>query len=191
MRLSLSVAPAEEPVTLTEAKVHLRVGEDVGEEDALIAGHITAARVEAERILGRSLVSQSWEGKMDSFPDDDALTLPMAPLRSVTSIKYVDTDGVEQTVSSADYTVDTSGVVGRVYLNYGKSWPGIRSEYNAVRVVFVAGYGDAGSVPEDVRSWILLRVADRYEHRESIVVGTIATKLPELGGLLMGDRLGF
>jgi len=191
MRLILTTAANEEPVTLNDARTHLRISDDDRTEDALILGIISAARIEAERTLGRPLVSQSWTAKMDGFPDSDEIELPLPPLVSVTTVKYVDPDGELQTFSSAYYTVDTSGVCGRIYLNYGYSWPDIRLEPNAVRIEFVAGYGDASAVPEDVRAWMLLRIGDRYEHREGIVVGTIASSLPELGGMLLGDRVGF
>jgi len=191
MRLILTTGPTEEPVSLPDARTHLRISDDETTEDALIQGIITAARIEAERALGRPLVSQTWTAKMDYFPDSDEIELPLPPLVSVSSVKYIDPDGDLQTFSADDYMVDTSGVCGRIYLNYGESWPDIRVENNAVRIEFVAGYGDASAVPEDVMSWMLLRIGDRYEHRESIVVGTIASKLPELGGLLLGDRVGF
>ena len=191
MRLILTTAANEEPVTLNDARTHLRISDDDRTEDALILGIISAARIEAERTLGRPLVEQSWTAKMDGFPDSDEIELPLPPLVSVTTVKYVDPDGELQTFSSAYYTVDTSGVCGRIYLNYGYSWPDIRLEPNAVRIEFVAGYGDASAVPEDIRAWMLLRIGDRYEHREGIVVGTIASSLPELGGMLLGDRVGF
>uniref|UniRef100_A0A6M3XTW3 Putative head-tail connector n=3 Tax=viral metagenome TaxID=1070528 RepID=A0A6M3XTW3_9ZZZZ len=191
MRLILTTAATEEPVSLSDARTHLRISDDETTEDALIQGIIMAARIEAERQLGRPLVSQTWTAKMDYFPDSDEIELPLPPLVSVATVKYIDPDGTLQTLSNTYYTVDTSGVLGRIYLNYGYSWPDIRVEPNAVRIEYVAGYGDASAVPEDVKSWMLLRIGDRYEHRESIVVGTIASKLPELGGLLLGDRVGF
>jgi uncharacterized phiE125 gp8 family phage protein len=191
MRLALTTAPTEEPISLAAAKRHLRVDEDATDEDALILDWIASARKEAERAMGRPLVTQTWTGYLNNFPDSDEIEIPLAPLISVTSIKYTDPDGVEATFSTADYTVDTSGVLGRIYLNYNESWPDYRIEYNAVRIVFVAGYGDASTVPEDVKSWMLLRIGERYEHREGTVVGTIATRLPDISGLVAGDRIGF
>lgn len=201
MRLILTTAPTEEPITLAEARLHLRVDPDTTTEDALIQGWITSSRIEAERAMGRVLVTQTWTAKYDRFPGYSSsdpyfpayseLRLPYPPLISVTSIKYIDPDGVLQTFTAASYVVDTSGVQGRVYLAYGESWPSIRIEPNAVRVEYVAGYGDASAVPEDVRSWMLLRVGERYEHREGLVVGTIATRLPGLESLVAGDRIGF
>jgi len=187
MRLSLTTAPLEEPIGLTDAKAHLRV--TVDSEDVLITDWIRSARHEAERGTGRALVSQTWTGTMDCFPDSDEIVLPLPPLVSVTSVTYTDPDGDTQTFAGASYTVDTSGVHGRLYLNYGYSWPSIRVERNAVSVIFVAGYGDPVDVPEDIRSWMLLRIGQRYEHREGVVVGTIATKLPDVDSLLMGGRV--
>lgn len=189
MRLALDTAPAEEPVSLEEAKDHLRV--DTTAEDAAIASWIESARVEAERASGRALVTQTWEGKLDRFPECEVIEFPRPPLQSVTSIKYIDTNGTLQTLSSSTYTVDTSGIVGRVYLNYSESWPLTRIEPNAVRIVFVAGYGGASDVPEPFRSWILLRVGERYALREGTVTGTIATRLPNVDTLVMGERVGF
>lgn len=187
MRLSLTTAPLEEPIGLTDAKAHLRVTVDT--EDVLITDWIRSARQEAERGSGRALVSQTWTGKMDHFPASDEIVLPMPPLVSVTSVTYTDPDGDTQTFDSASYTVDTSGVHGRIYLNHGFFWPSIRIERNAVSVVFVAGYGDASDVPDDIRAWMLLRIGQRYEHREGVVVGTIATKLPDVDSLLVGGRV--
>ena len=190
MRLLLTTAPAEEPIPLEEAKLHLKVDADETTEDALIAGWITSARREAERLTGRALVAQTWEAKMDEFPNADEIVLPITPLVSVTSIKDIDPDGTLQTLSSTTYTVDTSGVQGRVYLQYGESWPSIRIEPNAVRVVFVAGYGDASQVPEDLRSWMLLKIGSLHAHREGVFVGTIATRLPDIESLALGERVG-
>jgi uncharacterized phiE125 gp8 family phage protein len=191
MRLILTTGPTEEPIALPDAKRHLRVSDDATDEDALILDWIASARREAERVMGRPLVQQTWTGKMDYFPDSNEIEIPLAPLVSVSSVKYIDTDGDLQTFSSASYTVDLSGVLGRIYLNYGESWPSIRVEPNAVRIEFIAGYGDASTVPEDVRSWMLLRIGERYEHREGTVVGTIATRLPGVDALVTGERIGF
>ena len=188
MRLVLITPPDEEPISLVDARAHLRIADDVTSEDGLITDWIRAARREAERGSGRALVRQTWELRANYFPDSDEIEFPLPPLLSVTSVKYVDADGTLQTYSSASYTVDLSGVKGRIYLNYGYSWPSIRIEPNAVRIIFVAGYGDAVDVPEDIRAWMFLRIGERYEHREGTVVGVTASKLPGIDSLLMGER---
>ena len=54
MSLTLVSPPAAEPVTLAEAKSHLKL--DTSDEDTLIASLITAARARAEWHTGRALV---------------------------------------------------------------------------------------------------------------------------------------
>lgn len=164
MPLKLITAPTTEPVTLADAKSHLRVsGTD---DDALITALISAARQDAEHRLGRALITQTWELTLDAFTD--TIELPLPVLASVTSIKYIDATGTEITLSSAAYTVDTDSEPGRVYPVYGTSWPGIRSQTNAVRIRYVAG---AASVDAAISQWMLLRISALYENRESVVSG--------------------
>lgn len=168
MPARLITAPAVEPVTLAEAKAHLYVTHS--DDDAIIGAYLAAAREDAEHRLQRALVEQTWELALDAFPN--VIVLPMAPLASVTSIKYLDADGVEQTLDPATYYVDTDAEPGELVAKYGESWPSTRAERNAVRVRYVAGYGaDGRFVPAAIRQWILLRVGALYENRESAVAG--------------------
>ena len=64
MTLFRTVEPALEPVTLAEAKAHMRLGHD--SEDALIAGLIRAARDEVERTTGTALIDQDWRLALDA-----------------------------------------------------------------------------------------------------------------------------
>jgi uncharacterized phiE125 gp8 family phage protein len=166
--LVLITAPAVEPVTLAEAKAHLYVTHS--DDDALIGAYIAAAREDAEHRLQRALVNQTWELALDAF--QDVIELTMAPLSSVTSIKYTDSAGVEQTLSTAAYSVDTAAEPGAVVPAYGLAWPATRDQRNAVRVRYVSGYGaDATLVPASIKAWIKLRVGALYENRESAVSG--------------------
>lgn len=175
MPAKLINAPTVEPVSLVEATAHLYVTHS--DDDALISAYIAAAREDAERRLGRALISQTWELALEAFPS--AIELPNPPLVSVTSIKYLDTAGVEQTLDPSQYLVDTDSVPGAVVPAYGASWPSIRSQRNAVRVRYVAGYGADGSfVPASIRQWILLRTGALYENRESAVAGQAIQAAP-------------
>lgn len=160
-------ATGEEPVSLTEAKAHLRV--DISTDDTLIQSLIVAAREYCEGFQNRTYISTSKELWLDAFPSKDFIEIPLPPLASISSVKYYDTSNVEATMSSGDYFVDTKSEPGRVCLGYGKSWPSttLRS-YNGVCITFVAGYGaTAASTPQKVKQAMLLLIGDYYSTREA------------------------
>lgn len=167
---SLFTAPAQYPVTLQQAKTHLRIDDDQIADDALVIGLIAAATDYAETFTRRALISQTWDGVMDDFPNGDAFRLAFPPLQSVTSITYTDANGDSQTFSSAKYIVDIVSKPARIALAYQQEWPVTREIANAVTVRFVAGYGDDPSdVPEGIRLAMLLMIGHWYENREAIV----------------------
>lgn len=164
-----SVAAAStEPVTLDEAKLHL--GIDGTDSDALITALIQAAREYAETFTRRKFMTTTLTQKLDEFADEMRLRRP--PLVSAT-IAYIDADGDSQTLSSATYTVDTSVEPGRILLAYGQSWPSVRDQANAITVTYVAGYGDAGDVPEGIKAAIKLLVGHWFANREAVADGRL------------------
>ncbi|HSH72348.1 MAG TPA: head-tail connector protein [Methylophilaceae bacterium] len=168
--------PASEPVTLAEAKLHCKA--DSGDDDSLISIYITAARAAAEHRIGRALVTQTLELVLDSFPGNE-IELPHVPVASITSVKYLDSDGIEQTIAGSDYYLDNAGLKNWVIPGHGTSWPSSFDAANAVRVRYVAGYGDETKVPGGIKSWILLTVGTLYKNRESTIDGTITSPIPE------------
>ncbi len=186
MAWRVSTAPDDEPVSLAEAKLHLRV--DMTDDDDLITGLITAAREWSEGYQNRAYITQTITLTLDEFPE--TFELPQAPLISVTSIKYIDTAGVQQTLSTDVYDVDTESEPGRVALAYSQCWPTIRGDINSVEVIFQAGYGDAGAdVPASVKSAMKLLIGHLYEHRE-MVSEIKTTEVPMTVKSLLGmDRM--
>jgi len=167
MARTLITGPAVEPISLDDAKLHVR--QDDTADDALITGLIKAAREYAENFTRRALITQTWELVLDDWPDDDEIELPLPPLQSVTSVKYTDLDGVEHEFDDDYYIVDTSGVKGRVVLVEDASWPSSEDlqEAAAIHVRFVAGYGAAGSsVPEMILLGMKMLIGSWYENRE-------------------------
>lgn len=169
MGLKPITAPTTEPVKPEDIEAQSRV--DLSDEPGLVDGYILAIRQKAELYLRRPLITQTWELTLDRFPA--VIKLPLPPLQSVTSLKYIDTDGVEQTLAPSLYKVDADSEPARIVPAYGHVWPQTREEISTVRVRFVCGYGDTpGDIPECVKQWIKLNVADLYENREMIQVGT-------------------
>jgi len=162
MGLRRTSSPGTEPVSLAEAKLHLRVDHDA--EDALISALIVSARTDCEDRLQRSLITTGWEWTLDAF--GDLGYIPRPPLVSVTSLKYFDAAGTLQTLDPSAYLVDPGGEQpGR--LEPVTQWPFAQDRLNAVTVAYQAGYGsNAADVPAPIRQWILLAVGDMYANRE-------------------------
>lgn len=162
MRLKQTTAPTHEPITLAEAKLHLKV--DGTDDDDLITALITVARRMGERETKRAFITQQWEMIMDSAPA--GFEIPWPPLQRVLEIKVISAAGVETVVSSSNYDVDCSrGSPGRVKLAFGSIWPTHRN-FASFIVTFDAGYGDkAENIPEPLRQGILILIGNMYEHR--------------------------
>lgn len=137
-------APMVEPVTLAEVRAQIGITDATDtSSDAIITRRITEARQWAEDYMQRALTRQTQEVRLDAFPLGDVIDLPFPDLLSVVSVKYIDIDGVEQTVSASDYVVDTHSLVGNVRPAYGVAWPAARDEGNAVRIQYACGYSVA------------------------------------------------
>jgi uncharacterized phiE125 gp8 family phage protein len=156
---------AEQVVTLAEAKLHLRVSST--DDDALIDSYIDAATSWAQKYQGRKYLTATCVDYLDKWP---AVIRPRwCPLIAVTSIQYVDESGVTQTWSDAEYDVDTDTQPGRIVPAYDESYPSIRGDINGIVVTYTAGYGsDEDDVPQEIRTAILMIVAQWYSHRESV-----------------------
>lgn len=168
-------------VDVDDAKAHLRI--DVATEDALIESMVASATETAEQITGRAIMPQTWELTLDEFPS--VIELTRLPVASVTSIKYTDTAGVEQTLASNLYRVRVGDDYGNALIvpAYNIEWPETLDDVDAVRVRFAAGYANATAVPEPIKSWIKLVVASMYENRESETIRP-AVSLKFVDGLL-------
>ena len=197
MALTLITAPAVEPISLAEAKAHLRVSHS--NDDTLIEIYIRAIREYLEGpygFLGRALVTQSWRLTLDEFPDNE-IKIPLPPLQSITNIYYDDADGVEQTVNTDDYYVDTVSEPGWVVPV--SSWPTPLASINTVRIDFVAGYPAtadsppdlAGNVPFNIKAGMLLLIGNLMEHREENIVGNFAIAALPFGADVMLRRHKF
>lgn len=173
MPAKLTTAPAVEPVTLAEARAHLRVTHTG--EDALIGSLITAAREHVESVTGLRLIDQDWELALPGFPQPrahppraraEAIELPGWPLQSVDAVTYRDAAGVLQTLAPEAYRVDDFRRPAR--LTPIGQWPETESDNPlAVRVTYALGFGaDGDTVPAAIRAAILLLVGDLFENRQ-------------------------
>jgi len=189
-------APTAEPLSLAEAKRHLRVV--VSDEDALVLGLITAARASCETRTQNQLVASRWKLVLDSFPGlaehggasyvpwgktyglpPNAIVIPRGPVLQVVSITYLDMGGTVQTLTAGqanDYVVDLSSNPARITPPFGKVWPpNVMPQIGAVTVTFDAGHAaplvaDPAADTISVPGWKTLAVADalRLSNRDEV-----------------------
>lgn len=180
-RYSKKTDATTEPVTVAEMKQQLIIDSSFTDDDTLIGAYIGAARLQCEAYTGISFIHSTWTETVDYFPTCREIWLSVGNVASVTSIKYVDSDGDEQTFDSSNYIVDKNGSRCRIALAYGKSWPTSRMQANAITIEYISGFGAAASdVPEAVKIAIKLSAAYLYEKREDAV-----KKLPTASELFL------
>ena len=160
--LELVTAVATEPVTLAEAKLHLRVDSGTHPDDNLITALISVAREAAEHQTGRSLAAQTWKLHADCFGE---LELERPPVTSVTWVKYYDATNTQQTLSSTVYYVDYADTIPEIKLAYGQVWPVLYPRDDTVSVQYVTGYT---TIPPCAKQWILCMIGALYENRELV-----------------------
>lgn len=178
MRYALAAPPAE-PVTTAEAKAHLRVTGSA--EDAYIASLVGAARAACERFARRSLVRRTvttwFDGHEGSPYGSLPLVLPWGPVASVTSVTAYDSDDAAAAVDAAAYVV-AGDRLALAEAAGAPVWPTDLRGSDAVEVVYEAG-PEVADVDPDARHAVLVALADLYENRSSLVVGTVASRLPQ------------
>jgi uncharacterized phiE125 gp8 family phage protein len=165
MSTVIVTAPAAEPVTLAEVKSQRNItGND---HNAELTRLISAARQYVENYTGRALITQTWDLFLDKF--EKKIELPFPVLQSVTTVKYTDTGGVQQTLSNTLYTVVTNSEPGYIVPAYLEDWPDVREVPDAVEIQFVAGYGAASTdIPQDLRHAVLLLIGTWNENTEDV-----------------------
>lgn len=154
----VSTPPLTEPVSLAEVKAQCRI--DGTDSDTDLNLYISAARTFAEEYTGTKLVSQTVLMQGREFCD--LWSLPVAPIISITSVKYLDSAGDEQTLATSVYELVNTGLKPHIRLKINQSWPSIRCASDAVRVTAVVGYS---ALPAPVKSAILLIISSWFDNR--------------------------
>ena len=159
MPTRLIFPPSSLAVTLEQAKANLSI--DGSDLDSRVLMYLNGVIDKAEQLTGLSFINQTWRVTLDSFPD--AIVLP-PPVSSVVSVKYLDSDGVEQTLDPADYLVDSVSQPGYVVPAYGKAWPETYDQVNAVNVEVISGFGaDSTDVPDGIRLYIAAKLVEQFD----------------------------
>lgn len=155
--LKLVAAPVNEPISLDDAKLALRVLHN--DDDARITGHIKEAREWIEKRIQQKIATSTWEVALDGFASPTAhIQLPFGPVQSVASIKYSDVDNVEQTIDPANYLLNNDTI--EPIVDWPVTWT---ASYNVVRIRFVTGYQDMALAPRPVIAAMMLKIKELYD----------------------------
>jgi uncharacterized phiE125 gp8 family phage protein len=174
MKVVVPVDPADEPITLEEARHHLRVDTygspaTSDDDDWLTDIGIPAARMWAEGYTGLSLAPQTIEIVARQFPAE-YFELPFGPVQAIVSVEYTDALGVPQPFT--DYELDGYRMPAVLQPAYGFTWPTALDWTNSVRVRYQAGYSLPSHSPAGfvltsrLKIGILLMLGHLYENRE-------------------------
>lgn len=168
MPTKVITAPTYEPISAADVAEYIRV-DDLAEDQLLLNGMITAARQYLEQYLSRPIATQTLEEALTGWADPIVLD---SSLQSVTSIKYLDLNGVEQTLASNQYLVDTYSEPAQITPAYNVEFPELYAVPNNVKIRYVAGYTSGGSpdlnpMPKPLRFAMMLIIGDLYANREA------------------------
>ncbi len=152
------------PVTLEEAKAHLKI--TVDEEDELLRSYLQGAFEWATESTRRAIIQRDYLITRDRFPVG-VWGLPLGRVASITAVKYIDADGILQTWTGSPlpYEVDLdTDFAPRLQPKTNESWPSTGDFMSAAQITLKAGWTQA-DIPFTARSAILLKFAELEQTR--------------------------
>jgi len=174
MQLVQIVAPAQEPISLSDAKDFLRVLDN--DSDVLISSLIVAVREHVENVTNRQLESATYE----LYADDFVSKLPKNPISSIEKIEYMGSEGNYILLDASTYYLYERNGIG--YISYSEI-PNILNHKKAVKITFTAGYE---TVPEAIKQYMKVKISTLFENREQFVIGV---SISEFGNKFIDNLL--
>jgi uncharacterized phiE125 gp8 family phage protein len=157
--------PLDLPVSLTLARHHLTLGTET-DRDELLVELIRYARDWVENASRTCLVSTLIEEKFHDFPCGQyPFVLCREPARSIVSVIYTNASGVESTVSSNVYKLESGINPAGIYLKNGRSWPtDVANEPWGIKVRYHAGPPEGEPCRGPFRNAVLALVTFFHEN---------------------------
>jgi uncharacterized phiE125 gp8 family phage protein len=163
------------PLSLEEIKAQLRV--DDSASDGLLATYLAAAIDLVERETTQALQANVYEWRLDGWPcGTRTLQLPIAPVRDILTVTYIDAAGDEQSVDTVNWDWERSDTGADLWFSADFSFPTIGRERGGLRIGFEAGYdasegtGSSGDpdllLPSLAKPCLLLIIAHWFQNRE-------------------------
>lgn len=169
----LLAGPAEEPVSLADAKAFLRL--DDSAEDGLVQTLVASSRLHVEAVTGRAMLTQSWRLVLDDWPAERTIALPVGPVAALTAVTVFDVDDEPHELDLGQFTVQA----GRVLLPQAIAGaPALRRRLG-LEIDYVAGHGDTPEdVPADLKHACLVLVGYWFEHRDAVIAAGAGAVVP-------------
>ena len=180
--IKIATEPTIEPISIEEAKEHLRLDDDI--DDIPVLTFIKSARLWAEKFTGRSFITRTVQQFLDSTastldplyegmrtgvltrPYVNYIELAASPVLTVTSVNYYNDSDTQSTWATSNYYVDNVSDLGRIYLRDGGTFPTDLRAANGLEINYTAGYGaNRSDIPSDIRLAMLQYMTFAYEHR--------------------------
>jgi uncharacterized phiE125 gp8 family phage protein len=179
--------PVVEPISLAEAKSHLRIDADFDADDLYVMGLVTAARWHVETVCDRTLIRSQWQMKLDTFPSWD-IELPRPPITTGDIVvTYIPSDGIYSPVTFTNFREDRDATPAVIRPQWNRTWPPCRGAENDVTITYWAGYGDSGkSVPRPAVHAMLMMIGHWFTNREAVAPGSM-NPVPMAVDLLLGS----
>lgn len=176
---TVTTAETEWGITLAEAKADLNI--EGTDDDTYITELIKMSTTYFEKRTWTTVMQKTFTAQFRKFPcnSDGLMRLAFPPLISVTSIKYIDGDNVQQTWAGTEYDAVIDREPGYIRLAYDKDWASsVRDHPDSVEVIYVAGYATVGDVPQTIKRTLLMLINHWYSFREPVISGTIVAEVP-------------
>ncbi len=162
MSLAILTPPAQEPISLADAKLFARIA--TSDDDAVISRLIVAARQHVETFTRRALVTQTLRLTTGSLPRSQRLILPRPPVQAVLTVGLRDAAGTLAPFAATDFAADlAAGAITLSRRPVGLGAAGVQ-----LQIDYRAGFGEPAAVPEAIRQAILLLVAGWTEARGAL-----------------------
>jgi len=150
-------------ISTADLKAFLRVTHS--DEDTLIEAMRAAAIQHIESFCNIRLGDRTAVMYLDDFPQ--TMEIPVGPVNSITTIEYATGAATKDTLSTANYYVDTNRVPARItFINFPSIY---QYSHQGVEITFDLGYAEA-EVPQGIVHAIKLLVSHMYDMRQPEVV---------------------
>ncbi len=164
MALALLTPPAASPVTLDEAKRHLRV--ETGDDDGYLTDLIAVSTSHLEAVAGLKLISQTWRQYFDCAPSGSHFRLDVQPVQAILAMRVFEAGGVPVELAPSSIILDSVSSPPRLEVRQSLSTGQV---FNGIEIDILAGHGDTPvDVPDGLKRALLLLIAHSYEFRGAV-----------------------